>query len=76
MTLIEIQDAYIERVTQAYAKITLRTKGDRFGKTRRAARKEAHKRLTKLGYNDYVAAILIRDAHDVFKLNIACDCDD
>jgi hypothetical protein len=67
-SIVDIQDAYIARVMAAYAKVTPRTKGNRFGRTRRAARKQAITRLSKRGYSAKDAAQIVNDAHDVFLL--------
>ena len=73
MNMIEIQDAYIARITLAHSKITARTKGNRFNKTRNAARKEAAARLVRLGYAEDAATQIIKDAHDMFTLEISAD---
>jgi hypothetical protein len=70
MSLIEIQEGYIARVSAAHAKITRRTKGDRFGKTRRAARKEAITKLIRRGFDEIGAALAVKDAHDMFLLEV------
>jgi hypothetical protein len=67
-SMIDIQDAYIARVMAAFAKVTPRTKGHRFGRARRAARKQAITRLIKRGYSARDAAQIVDDAHDVFLL--------
>ena len=68
--MIEIQDAYVARLLQAHAKITARTKGDRFRRTRTAARKDAVRRLTRKGFDEAAALQIVRDAHDVFLLEV------
>lgn len=70
LSLIGIQEAYIARVQLAHAKITPRTKGDRFGGTRRAARKEAVNKLIKRGFDEAGAAQIVKDAHDMFLLEL------
>ena len=70
-TMITIQEDYVARVTTAHGKITPRTKGDRFGKSRRAARKDATARLLRLGYTEAQAVQIVKDAHDMFLLEIA-----
>lgn len=70
MSLIAIQEAYIARVSAAHAKITPRTKGDRFGGTRRAARKEAIRQLVRRGFDEPGAALAVKDAHDIFLLEV------
>jgi hypothetical protein len=69
-SLIEIQEAYIARVAAAHAKITPRTKGNRFGRTRGAARKEAIRRLIRRGFDEAGAALAVKDAHDMFLLEL------
>jgi len=69
-SLIEIQEAYIARVSAAHAKITKRTKGDRFGGTRRAARKAAIGQLVRRGFDEAGAALAVKDAHDMFLLEV------
>lgn len=67
-TMIEIQEAYIARVSAAHAKQGKRSAGLMFARTKGAARKEATKALLKTGYTEAQAAIIIRDAHDMFIL--------
>ena len=67
-SIIDIQDAYVARVVAAFEKVTPRTKGDRFGRAKRAARKQAITRLTKRGYSAEAATQIVNDAHDVFLL--------
>lgn len=69
-SLIEIQEAYIARLMAAHAKITPRTKGDRFARTRGAARREAIRKLLGRGFDEAGAAIVAKDAHDMFLLEI------
>jgi hypothetical protein len=69
--MIDIQDAYIARVMAAFEKVTPRTKGHRFGRTKRAARKQAITRLIKRGYSAKAATQIVNDAHDVFLLEAA-----
>ena len=64
----DIQDAYIARVMAAFEKVTPRTKGNRFGRAKRAARKQAITRLISLGYSAEAAKQIVNDAHDVFLL--------
>jgi len=64
----DIQDAYIARVMDAFEKVTPHTKGDRFGRAKRAARKQAITRLIELGYSAEAAKQIVNDAHDVFLL--------
>jgi hypothetical protein len=70
MTMIEVQDAYIARVAAAHAKIGPRSAGIAFNRSKRAARKEAAARLVKIGYSESDAAFIIRDAHDIFWLEV------
>lgn len=69
-SLIGIQEVYIARVTAAHAKITPRTKGSRFNRTRCAARKDAIRHLTGRGFDEAGAALIVKDAHDMFLLEI------
>jgi hypothetical protein len=61
----DIQDAYIARMAGS-EKIPPRTKGNPFGRTKRAARKQAITRLVNLGYSAGAAVKIVNDAHDVF----------
>ncbi len=70
-SILDIQVAYITRVMAAFEKVTPRTKGHRFGRARRAARKQAITRLVKRGYSARDAAQIVDDAHDVFLLEAA-----
>jgi SOS response regulatory protein OraA/RecX len=70
-SIIEIQETYIARVMAAFAKVTPRTKGNRFGRAKRAARKQAVTRLIKRGYSAKDATQIINDAHDVFLLEVS-----
>lgn len=69
-SLIEIQEGYIARVMAAHAKITPRTKGNRFAMTRGAARREAIRKLVRRGFDEAGAALAVKDAHDMFLLEI------
>jgi hypothetical protein len=71
MTIIEIQQAYIDRVVPAYLRITERTKGFRAQKTKGAARREAMARLQRLGFTDANAALIVKDAQDVAELELS-----
>jgi hypothetical protein len=64
--MIDIQEAYIARVMAAFEKVTPRTKGNRFGRAARAARKHAIARLIERGNSARAATQIIDDAHDVF----------
>lgn len=75
MTMIEIQDAYVARVALAHSKVTSRTKGDRFKRSKRAARKEAIACLLRTGYTEADATVIVKDAHDMFLLEAACQED-
>ena len=75
MNMIEIQDAYVARVMLAHSKITLRTKGHRFNRSKAAARKEAVSRLLRKGYTEADAVVIVKDAHDMFLLEAACQED-
>jgi hypothetical protein len=65
-SIIDIQDAYIARLMAAFKKKTPRTKGNRFGRAKRAARKQAITRLIRRGYPAKSATQIVDDAHDVF----------
>jgi hypothetical protein len=69
-SLIEIQEAYIARVAAAHSKISARTKGDRFHRTRTAARKDAIRQLTRKGFDEAGASLIVKDAHDMFLLEL------
>jgi hypothetical protein len=71
MTMIEIQQAYIDRVIPAYLRITERTKGRRAQKTKAAARREAMARLIRLGFTEDNAAVVVQDAQDIAILEIS-----
>jgi hypothetical protein len=62
---VDIEDDYIARVTTAFKK-TRHRKGNEFGRTTRAARRQAIIRLIKRGYPVKAATQIIDDAHDVF----------
>ena len=70
MTLTEIQQEYIDRLLAAHGKITPRTKGDRFNRTRIAAYKHAVKLLKQKGYGAASIPTILKDAHDVFLLEV------
>jgi hypothetical protein len=63
---VDIEDAYIARVMAAFKKVTPHTRSNQFGRTTRAARKQAIIRLIKRGYSVKAATQIIDDAHDVF----------
>jgi hypothetical protein len=69
-SLIGIQEAYIARVAAAHAKITPRTKGNRFNRTRSAARNDAIRLLTRRGFEEASARLIVKDAHDMFLLEL------
>jgi len=71
-SMIEIQEAYVARVSLAWSKVNARTKGHRFQKSRRAARKDAMKRLTRMGWDEASAAQIVKDANDMFELERLC----
>lgn len=71
MNMIEIQDAYVSRVLAAHSKIGKRSAGLRFAGAKRAARKEATKRLARIGYDDAAISAIIKDAYDMVVLEIA-----
>jgi hypothetical protein len=73
MNMIEIQDAYVARVYAAHCKINSRTKGNRFQRSRSAARKEATARLLRHGFKADDITLIIKDAHDVFLLEIGSE---
>jgi hypothetical protein len=74
MTMIEIQQAYIDRVVPAYLRITERTKGRRAQRTKAAAHREALGRLVRLGFTEANAEVVIKDAQDIAILEIsACN---
>jgi hypothetical protein len=63
---VDIQDAYIACVMAAFKKVTPRTKGNRFGRAKRAAHKRAITDLIKRGYSAKAATQIIGAAHDSF----------
>jgi hypothetical protein len=67
-TIIDIQQAYIDRLLRAYAKIGPRSCGARFARSKRAARNEAIRAFTKLGFNETETRQLVVDAYDMFIL--------
>ncbi len=67
MTMIEIQDAYIERLRRMRP-MGLRASGVERDRQIRAARREAKRALHKLGYPESGAAHIIKDAHDMWEL--------
>jgi hypothetical protein len=71
LTSIDVEDAYVARVMAAFKKVTPNTKGNQFGRTKRAARKQAIIRLIKRGYSVKAATQIIDDAHDIFLVEAA-----
>jgi hypothetical protein len=67
MTLIEIQDAYIERLRRMRP-LGLRASGVERHRQIRAARRQAKRMLHNLGYSGDAAAQIVKDAHDVWEL--------
>lgn len=67
-TMISIQDSYVTRVLLAHSKITPRTRGNRFARSVRAARREAMDRLMRQGFRQEDAKVIVKDAHDVALL--------
>jgi hypothetical protein len=74
MSMIEIQQRYIDRVAAAHAKQGRRSAGLMFARTKGAARKEATAALLKCGYTAEQAAAIVKDAHDVFILERDARC--
>jgi Holliday junction resolvasome RuvABC DNA-binding subunit len=72
MNMIAVQDAYVARVGQAWAKQGPRSAGLMFARSKRAARKDAMAALIKLGYSGASAAQIVQDAQDMFALEAAC----
>lgn len=68
MSMIEIQQRYIDRVARAHAKQGKRSAGLVFARTKGAARKEATAALIKCGYSAEQAEVIVKDAHDMFVL--------
>jgi hypothetical protein len=67
MTLIEIQDAYIERLRRMRP-LGARASGAERDRQIRAARRQAKLMLHNLGYADTAAAQFVKDAHGVWEL--------
>lgn len=70
--LIGIQDRYMSRVQEANAKWSHRNDGGHSARTRRAARREAERGLTGLGFTQTQVAAAIRDAQDMIALEAVC----
>jgi hypothetical protein len=68
MTLVEIQDAYIERLRRMRP-LGPRASGVERQRQIRAARREAKRMLHKLGYPEDDAVQIVKDAHDVWELD-------
>ncbi len=64
MALIEIQDAYIERLRRMRP-LGPRASGVERDRQIRAARRQAKLMLHNLGYSETAAAQIVKDAHDV-----------
>lgn len=71
MTMIEVQETLIARYHAAFAKQGKRSAGLMFARSKRAARKEATRQLVKMGWTEEQAAIVIRDAVDMYHLEQA-----
>lgn len=69
-SLIEIQEAYIARVSAAHAKVGKRSAGLVFARTKGAARKDAIRELIRRGFDEAGAALAVKDAHDMFLLEV------
>ena len=67
MTLIEIQDAYIERLWRMRP-LGPRASGVERDRQIRAARRQAKLMLHNLGYSETAAAQIVKDAHDVWEI--------
>jgi hypothetical protein len=67
MSIIEIQDAHIERLRRMRP-MGLRASGVERNRQIRAARRQAKRMLHKLGYPESAAAQIVQDAHDVWEL--------
>ena len=67
MTLIEIQNSYVERLRRMRP-LGARTSGAERDRQIRAARRQAKLMLHNLGYSATDVAQIVKDAHDVWEL--------
>ena len=67
MSMIEIQDAYIERLRRMRP-LGPRASGVERDRQIRAARRQAKRMLHNLGYSETDAAQIVKDAHDMWEL--------
>ena len=68
LTLIQIQEHYIDRLNDARRRWAHRKDGGHSLRTGRGARREAEARLAKWGITGKVARQIIWDAHDMAEL--------
>lgn len=67
MSMIEIQDAYIERLRRMRP-LGPRASGVERDRQIRAARRQAKRMLHNLGYSEGGAAQIVKDAYDMWEL--------
>ena len=72
-TLIEIQEAYIDRRLVIEQ---MPTRGIKYSRRRGAAGRDARRALLARGYSEMAAKLLIRDAEDMVALELAADCEE
>jgi hypothetical protein len=73
-SLIEIQEAYIARVSNIrYRPLCNGSAGLRRSRSIRAAKRDAIKTLMRQGWTEADAAVVIKDAHDMYQLEALCD---
>jgi hypothetical protein len=68
MTLIQIQERYIETVNAGVARWSHRKNGGHADRIRRGAHHKAQKQLLALGFTQEQAEQAIRDARDIANL--------
>ncbi|MFO0906751.1 MAG: hypothetical protein U0835_00010 [Isosphaeraceae bacterium] len=73
MSLIAIQERYIERVIAANNRWSHRKDGGHAGRSRRAAAREAKNALSKLGYTSVQTNQALKDAYDMAILELAAE---
>lgn len=68
LTLIGIQEAYIETINAGIARWSHRRDGGHTGRIWRGARRKAENALRRLGFTDRQIASAIKDANDMAAL--------
>jgi hypothetical protein len=72
-TLIAIQEEYIATCMNGWLRWQHRPDGGHFARIRRGAYRKARKQLERLGFTEQQLKLIVKDAHDMFRLELVAD---